>query len=364
VARITQKEIARRLNLSQSLVAGVLNNRPGVWVSPENRERILRLARELNYRPNTAARALRRGRTEVVACVFVGPAGYSAIVETLADVVAEKDYDLLVKVVLNEEQAALHIAKLMAPGTCDAVILWGLERDIEKPAAQFAEIGIPFVVKGRFEEAHPQWYQADFDHEAMMRHALEFLKAKGHRRIAYLGYDDGLVYSQKLFKGYVQAFYDLFGEEPPQTFLGFIVGQGLPEEHEAAMLMERWLALPEQERPTAAVSAAGRGTWYGVEMALARHSMRLGFQPGEFAMAGQGGTEMPLLFGEGYAYHDVDFITLARAMGQKLLLPLLEGQKPERHILRLLPQLRPMETLRFPVAVASQLSAELSPSTN
>lgn len=344
--RVTQKEIARRLNLSQSLVAGVLNNRPGVWVSQENRERILKLARELNYRPNAAARALRRGRTELVACVFFGEAGYNPVVEPLADVLAEKGYDLLVKVVPSQEQAAQQLTKLMAPGACDAVLLWGNEHDVEPFALQLADVGVPFVVKGRFETEHPTWLQADFDHEAMMRQAMEVLKSHGHTRIAFLGYNNGLVYAQKLLSGYHQAFRELFGETAPAEFVGF-VAVNEPEEVSSEKHIERWLQMPVGRRPTAAVAAAGRATWHGVEMALARHGLRLGLDSGSFGMAGQMGVDIALLFGEGYAYLDVDFITLTRALATQLLLPLVERKMVQQKILRLIPQLRLTPTLRL-----------------
>ena len=64
--RVTQKDIANRLSLSQSLVAGVLADKPGVWVSPANRDRIQLVAREMGYRPNAAARRLRSGKSDSV----------------------------------------------------------------------------------------------------------------------------------------------------------------------------------------------------------------------------------------------------------------------------------------------------------
>src|ERR1700722_6790495 len=99
---VTQKDIAKRLNLSQSLVARVLGNSQDVWVSAENRRLIIFTAQELGYQPNSAARMLRTGKAYSVSCCYVnapGTAGsYSAVIEACAEELGRMDYELKVKV--------------------------------------------------------------------------------------------------------------------------------------------------------------------------------------------------------------------------------------------------------------------------
>ena len=64
---ITQKDIARELDISDSLVSKVLNSKKNVWASSELCERIRSTAREMGYRPNAAAQALVNGRANMVA---------------------------------------------------------------------------------------------------------------------------------------------------------------------------------------------------------------------------------------------------------------------------------------------------------
>ncbi|RLC59635.1 MAG: LacI family transcriptional regulator, partial [Chloroflexota bacterium] len=47
--RPTQRQIAREAGVSRTAVSLVLNNVPGVRISPETRQRILEVARRLNY---------------------------------------------------------------------------------------------------------------------------------------------------------------------------------------------------------------------------------------------------------------------------------------------------------------------------
>ena len=54
MASVTMKEIARRAGVSRPTVSRVLNDKPSL-VAQETREKILRIARELNYQPNFQA---------------------------------------------------------------------------------------------------------------------------------------------------------------------------------------------------------------------------------------------------------------------------------------------------------------------
>ena len=68
--RVTQKDIAQRVGLSRSVVGAVLENRSTNWASEATRNRILEAAREMNYRPHTAARSLRSGKTNTAILVW------------------------------------------------------------------------------------------------------------------------------------------------------------------------------------------------------------------------------------------------------------------------------------------------------
>lgn len=67
----TMKDVAKAAGVSQPAVSAVLNNRGNCRVSEETRGRILRIADELDYHPNQAARLLRGKKSNTVA-VFTG----------------------------------------------------------------------------------------------------------------------------------------------------------------------------------------------------------------------------------------------------------------------------------------------------
>ncbi|SFJ94213.1 LacI family DNA-binding transcriptional regulator [Cellulomonas sp. KH9] len=70
--RATSRDVARLAGVAQSTVSYVLAGKGSI--SPATRERVLRAAEELHYRPNLAARAMRTRRTGRVAAVMGLPA--------------------------------------------------------------------------------------------------------------------------------------------------------------------------------------------------------------------------------------------------------------------------------------------------
>lgn len=67
-------DVARLAGVSQKTVSRVFRDEP--HVTAEVRDRVLRAARELGYRPNSAARALLSGRTRRIGVVSLGSALY------------------------------------------------------------------------------------------------------------------------------------------------------------------------------------------------------------------------------------------------------------------------------------------------
>jgi LacI family transcriptional regulator len=94
--RVRMKDIAEDLNVSVVTVSKVLRNHSDI--SEGTRERVLRRMKELNYRPNLAARTLVTGRTYMVGLVvpdLVHPF-FAEIARTLSRTIREKGYSLVI----------------------------------------------------------------------------------------------------------------------------------------------------------------------------------------------------------------------------------------------------------------------------
>jgi LacI family transcriptional regulator len=62
---ITMKQIAEKAGIARPTVSRILNNKYFVG-NKETQERVLKIARELNYRPNYFARSLKKGKTNCI----------------------------------------------------------------------------------------------------------------------------------------------------------------------------------------------------------------------------------------------------------------------------------------------------------
>src|SRR5258708_38377579 len=90
------KDIARDLGVSLITISKVLRNHPDV--GDETRERVLARVKELDYRPNLAARSLVTGRTYLVGLVvpdLLHPF-FAEIAKSLSDILRKAAYSLIV----------------------------------------------------------------------------------------------------------------------------------------------------------------------------------------------------------------------------------------------------------------------------
>ncbi|MBM3524367.1 MAG: LacI family transcriptional regulator, partial [Alphaproteobacteria bacterium] len=96
------KELARRLDLSVSTVSRALNGYDDI--SPSTRDRALKAARDLGYKPNTMAKRLAKGTTGTIAVVLTPPQDefappmYLGYMQGIDDALQERGMDTLVTV--------------------------------------------------------------------------------------------------------------------------------------------------------------------------------------------------------------------------------------------------------------------------
>ncbi|MFP3460005.1 LacI family DNA-binding transcriptional regulator [Arthrobacter globiformis] len=68
--RVTSQDVAREAGVARSTVSYVLNRTPHQSIPDSTRKRVFEAAERLEYTPSSAARTLRRGRSDVVLCLL------------------------------------------------------------------------------------------------------------------------------------------------------------------------------------------------------------------------------------------------------------------------------------------------------
>ncbi len=164
------KELAGRLNLSQTTVSRALNGYPEV--SETTRERVLDAARRFGYRPNASAQRLATGRAGAVGAVLqtnrnlMFDPHYVEFLAGLGERLAEDEMDIVLSPTkVNDEMASY---RRLATGTrVDALVLSSPVLS-DNRVKLLAELGMPFVLHGRTADQAPHAW-LDIDNEGAFR---------------------------------------------------------------------------------------------------------------------------------------------------------------------------------------------------
>jgi LacI family transcriptional regulator len=189
--QLSIKDIARRAGVAVSTVSRVLNDHPDT--SPGTRDRILRVIREFNYRPNSRARQLVKNTAETIGFILnnrdvINPfhsrvlAGVARYARTLSRNVIFMQFDYAPEAAAN---------RLILPpviwerGALDGLVIAGTNYPNFIHAVK--ALRIPFVVFGNnlvgelpLQNLHSVW----FDNEGGTRKSTEYLIALGHLNIS------------------------------------------------------------------------------------------------------------------------------------------------------------------------------------
>ena len=179
--RPTMRDVAAHVGVSQTLVSLVLRNAPGA--SAETRERVLRAAAELGYRPDTAAQVLRRTRSRHIGVLFSLRQPFDIdLVEALYPAAERRGYRIVLGAIgagRNDRQAVEELLSYRS----EALILDGTTIK----AAQLALVAgqVPVVDIGRRSTTGTVDVVRVAD-ERGARLAVDHLVSLGHRSIVHI----------------------------------------------------------------------------------------------------------------------------------------------------------------------------------
>jgi LacI family transcriptional regulator len=188
---ITLKQLSLLAGAHPSTVARVLHADPRQRVSADLRERILTLAREQGYRPNSVARSLRTKRTAVFGALIPDIANpfFASVLRGMEDAVTERDYSIILANTDDLPAREAHSLAVLRDHQVDGLLL-ATARLHDPAIMQLFEDGIPFVMVNRHTEPITPNSVVPDDYAGSVV-AIEHLLELGHRRIAHIsGSDD------------------------------------------------------------------------------------------------------------------------------------------------------------------------------
>jgi DNA-binding LacI/PurR family transcriptional regulator len=179
--RPTLADVAARAGASKSLVSLVMRGEPGA--SAETRRRILDVADQLGYHPDSRARLLRSGRSRLLGVVFgIQHAFHGDLVTALYAAAKEAGYELALSAVTPARAEREAIAGLLED-RCEALILLGPQSPATDLARLTARLPVVVLARNVRNPVVDVVRTADADG---LRQAVDHLVDLGHRRIAHI----------------------------------------------------------------------------------------------------------------------------------------------------------------------------------
>ncbi len=215
ISRPTLATIARVAGVNKSTASRAL--RGDVAIASETRERIQRLAAELNYEPHASARRLTSARTDIIAFTThsfargrgVADPFLAELVSAVTIEAAASGMDVLLCLAEPGPNELNAYRRVVGGKHADGFMLMDLRPD-DLRLPFLCERGYPHVLFGRpyLDLARSREYPypwVEIDNRKGARAAVEYLITQGHRRIALIGCGDEYICEIDRFAGYQDA---------------------------------------------------------------------------------------------------------------------------------------------------------------
>ena len=209
--KVTMSELARLAKVDISTVSRALNDSP--LVKSHTKAAILKIADEIGYTVNVAARNLRKQSSEAIGIVIpLAPGSEQTIsdpfflemVGSVSHAASEHGYDLIVSV--PKDEMVIAERRLLRSGRADGLIVIGQAGRTERLNVMSASNSNIVVWGGA--DGEPAYTLVGSDNVKGGKLATSHLLKLGRRRILFLG-DIDLPEVALRYKGFIQAHIDL-----------------------------------------------------------------------------------------------------------------------------------------------------------
>lgn len=207
-------EIAKESGVSIATVSRVLNGT--VPVSPHTRERVEAVIKKYNYSPNALARGLvsRHSMSIGVLMPDISNPYFSSVFSEIEAAAHEAGYSTMLCNTLyhSENNSCLEedYMQMLMDKHVDGVIIAGGQQDLIEPGQGYLDAlkrlasALPLVMIGEKIDGIPCIFQ-DRENADGVLVAVRHLTGLGHRRIAFLGGEDGIKITRSRISAYQEA---------------------------------------------------------------------------------------------------------------------------------------------------------------
>jgi DNA-binding LacI/PurR family transcriptional regulator len=220
---VTLKVVAQHLGLTPGTVSAVLNDAPSARSIPQGtRNRIHAAAKELDYRPNFFARALRNKRTYTIGVIAeeIGDAYGSLVISGIEEYLTKKDYFFLTVVHRHNPEQLNRYSQLLVQRGVEGLIT--VDTQLSE-ALLLPTIAVPG------HKNLPGVTNIVLDHQHAARAALNHLLELGHKDIAFMKGQSFSSDSEYRWQAIVQVAEDLKIEIKPELTVQIDIDDPTPQ---------------------------------------------------------------------------------------------------------------------------------------
>lgn len=203
---INLKKLAEQLNLSIATVSRAL--RDSHEISTETKERVLALARKLDYQPNPFGSGLRQHKSKTIAVIIpeVANSFFSLCVKGIEEVARENGYHVLMYLTHESHELETSLLRSLGNGRVDGVLMSVSKIGDTEEIGKLPPIQTPLVVFDRVTDDAPVSVTMN-DFESAYQ-ATQHLIECGCKKIAFLSALKNMRIGQNRYAGYKKAMQD------------------------------------------------------------------------------------------------------------------------------------------------------------
>lgn len=268
--RATIREVAELAGVSISTVSRAITGHRGV--GDHTRARVIEIAKQVGYKPSSAARALRTSRSMTIAMLApdLENPGNQSEVRTVISKAAARGYSVMVFDYSAGSTGNFSVINRIRENDVDGILL-GAARlkftreliDLMKSGVPVESVGEPTAdpVEGTFVVDSASWFHYD---KAACTHAARRLFTLGHQKVAYIDWGDQSLVGRTRFQAFTECAAAHGLSSTAVTLLK------ATKKEEAVGLVQH--ALASSPPPTAIISGNGVMTPYTLEGIHSAHA--------------------------------------------------------------------------------------------
>lgn len=202
---VTIKDLAKMLDISVSTVSRAL--RDTYDVSPETKEKVAALAKELKYKPNFNATGLAKRSTHNIGVIlpYITNYFFSTVITGIQEIAYSHDFNVTLFLTNDSDEREASIAQNLFISGLDGLLVSVSSNS--NSCYHFQELmdnGLPLVFFDRVPaEIHTSKVMQDNFDGAF--NAVEHLIGNGYTKIAHIAGPEGMTFTGKRLEGYVAA---------------------------------------------------------------------------------------------------------------------------------------------------------------